>query len=195
MLFVPQKLLLWCVIVVVVTIINNFKSEFQSSRVKNAINVLYWMAFLSFSPQRYVEDGKKQALTGCPQKTDRKWNTGYWRSVGILWTTLLVDGEAEERAEAHWTRMRSRRKGWSISCSSHTVQHCHWFFDCVTCALLLKIFKRSGPEAMIIRLRFQCFCAIFSISCFRGKSATEIVMNWFFFGLSVIVSRFFDSAK
>ena len=59
MLFVPQKLLLWCVIVVVVTIINNFKSEFQGSHVKKAINVLYWMAFLSFSPQGYAADGKK----------------------------------------------------------------------------------------------------------------------------------------
>ena len=60
MLFVPQKLLLWYVIVfvviiiiviiiVIITIINNYKSQFHSPHMKKAINVLYWMAFPSFN--------------------------------------------------------------------------------------------------------------------------------------------------
>ena len=60
MLFVPQKLFLWYVIVVVVviiiiiiiiiiTIINNYKSQFHNPHMKKAINVMYWMAFLSFN--------------------------------------------------------------------------------------------------------------------------------------------------
>ena len=60
MLFVPQKLLLWYVIVfvviiiiviiiVIITIINNYKSQFHSPHMKKAINVMYWMAFPSFN--------------------------------------------------------------------------------------------------------------------------------------------------
>ena len=57
MLIVPQKLLLWHVIVVVViiiiiviiTIINNYKFQFHSPHMEKSINVLYWMAFLSFN--------------------------------------------------------------------------------------------------------------------------------------------------
>ena len=59
MLFVPQKLLLWYVIVfvviiiiviiVIITIINNYKSQFHSPHMEKSINVLYWMAFPSFN--------------------------------------------------------------------------------------------------------------------------------------------------
>ena len=60
MLFVPQKLLLWYVIVfvviiiiviiiVIITIINNYKSQFHSPHMEKSINDLYWMAFLSFN--------------------------------------------------------------------------------------------------------------------------------------------------
>ena len=60
MLFVPQKLLLWYVIVfvviiiiviiiVIINIINNYKSQSHGPHMKKAINVMYWMAFPSFN--------------------------------------------------------------------------------------------------------------------------------------------------
>ena len=63
----------------------------------------------------------------------------------------------EHRIEMGYTGPGWDVDGWSIGGSSHTVQHCHGCFDCVSCDVLLEIFKRPGPEVMINRLRFQCF--------------------------------------
>ena len=70
----------------------------------------------------------------------------------------------EQRIEMGYTGPEWDVGGWSIGGSSHTVLHCHGFFDCVSCVVLLEIFKRPGPEAMINRLRFQCFFSVFNLS-------------------------------
>ena len=99
--------------------------------------------------------GKSMPWSEALKKTDRSETL----DVGALseYFEPLRKWMVEQRIEMGYTGPGWDVGGWSIGGSSNTVQHCHGCFDCVSCDVLLEIFKRPGPEAMINRLRFQCF--------------------------------------